>query len=189
MKTKIATFLLLVITGIFASGFSNKIPPQKEKNKNKNSEKTTMPVEAKEKSKVDKKEKTKSLSKTDSIAKMLDNEFLILDTIKKVEQLKLKLHKKNAHASYYASRFEGKRTANGKKFSNKGYTAANKKLPFGTKVKVTNEANGKSVIVEITDRGPYAKSREIDLSKKAFMEISSHKNEGVLIVTIEIIED
>jgi len=45
-------------------------------------------------------------------------------------------------------------------------TAAHKKLPFGTKIRVTNEANGKSVIVEVNDRGPFVKSREIDLSKK-----------------------
>ncbi|MGC4040793.1 MAG: septal ring lytic transglycosylase RlpA family protein [Flavobacterium sp.] len=101
---------------------------------------------------------------------------------------KLKFLKKNAHASYYHSRFEGRRTASGKKFSNKSYTAAHKKLPFGTKVKVTNEANGKYVIVEITDRGPFSKAREIDLSRKAFMDIVSNKNSGSAIVTIEVLE-
>jgi rare lipoprotein A len=49
---------------------------------------------------------------------------------------------------------------------------------------VTNEANGKSVIVEITDRGPFSKAREIDLSRRAFMEITSNKKSGVVIVTI-----
>ncbi|MCF6128611.1 septal ring lytic transglycosylase RlpA family protein [Flavobacterium sp. AS60] len=98
---------------------------------------------------------------------------------------KLKLIKKNAHASYYHNRFHGRRTASGKKFDNNGYTAAHKKLPFGTKVKVTNEANGKFVIVEVTDRGPFSKAREIDLSRRAFMEITSNKNSGVVIVTIE----
>lgn len=62
-----------------------------------------------------------------------------------------------------------------------------KKLPFGTRVKVTNEANGKFVIVKITDRGPFVKTREIDLSKRAFMEITKSKGAGAMTVTIETI--
>ncbi|GAA3752706.1 MULTISPECIES: septal ring lytic transglycosylase RlpA family protein [Flavobacterium] len=101
--------------------------------------------------------------------------------------LKLRPYKKNAHASYYADRFNGKRTANGSRFNNNSYTAAHKKLPFGTRVKVTNEANGKFVIVKITDRGPFVKTREIDLSKRAFMDISKNKGAGAMKVTIETI--
>ncbi|TDO98414.1 septal ring lytic transglycosylase RlpA family protein [Flavobacterium sp. 245] len=101
--------------------------------------------------------------------------------------LKLKTYKKNAHASYYADRFNGKKTADGSRFSNSKYTAAHKKLPFGTRVKVTNEANGKFVIVKITDRGPFVKTREIDLSKRAFMEITKSKGAGAMKVTIETI--
>lgn len=101
--------------------------------------------------------------------------------------LKLKLYKKMAHASYYADRFNGKKTADGSRFNNSKYTAAHKKLPFGTRVKVTNEANGKFVIVKITDRGPFVKTREIDLSKRAFMEITKHKGAGAMKVTIETI--
>ena len=67
-------------------------------------------------------------------------------------------------------------------------TAAHKKLPFGTKVKVTNEANGKSVVVEITDRGPFVKGREIDLSKKAFKAISNGNGAGYVIATLEILQ-
>jgi rare lipoprotein A len=99
--------------------------------------------------------------------------------------LKFKLFKKNAHASYYADKFTGRRTASGKRFDNSKYTAAHRKLPFGTKLKVTNEANGKSVIVVITDRGPFTKGRDIDLTKKAFMEIASSRYGGSLKVTIE----
>jgi len=102
---------------------------------------------------------------------------------------KLKFYKKNAHASYYADKFNGKRTTSGRRFYNNKYTAAHKKLPFGTMVKVTNEANGKSVIVEITDRGPFVKSREIDLTKRAFMEIASNKTGGSMKVTIEVFVD
>lgn len=101
--------------------------------------------------------------------------------------LKLRPYKKNAHASYYADRFNGKKTANGSRFNNNSYTAAHKKLPFGTRVKVTNEANGKFVIVKITDRGPFVKTREIDLSKRAFMDITKHKGAGAMKVTIETI--
>lgn len=93
---------------------------------------------------------------------------------------------KKAVATYYADKFNGKKTASGEKFSNSKLTAAHKKLPFGTKLKVTNNANGKSVIVTVNDRGPFTKGYDIDLSKKAFMEISDNKNHGKLTVTLEI---
>ncbi|MFV7235189.1 septal ring lytic transglycosylase RlpA family protein [Flavobacterium sp. ZB4R12] len=102
---------------------------------------------------------------------------------------KFKIYKKEAHASYYADKFNGRRTTSGRKFDNNKYTAAHKKLPFGTKVKVTNEKNGKSVIVEITDRGPFVKSREIDLSKRAFMDIASNKSSGGILVTIAVLSN
>jgi len=98
-----------------------------------------------------------------------------------------KVYKKNVHASYYADKFNGRKTASGEKFHNSNYTAAHKKLPFGTTVKVTNIANEKSVLVEINDRGPFVPGREIDLTKKAFMEIADNKNHGSLRVNIEII--
>ncbi|MGO4771487.1 septal ring lytic transglycosylase RlpA family protein [Flavobacterium sp. W22_SRS_FK3] len=110
------------------------------------------------------------------------------DSIFSVEGLRLKVYKKSAHASYYHDRFNGRKTASGKRFNNNKYTAAHKKLPFGTKVKVTNEANGKFVIVEITDRGPFVKTREIDLSKRAFMDITNNKRAGAMTVTIEVIQ-
>jgi rare lipoprotein A len=61
-------------------------------------------------------------------------------------------------------------------------------LPFGTKLKVTNLANNESVVVEVNDRGPQKTSRELDLSKRAFMEITDNKNHGLLKVKIEIIK-
>lgn len=105
-----------------------------------------------------------------------------------VDAIQWKLFKKSVIASYYADKFNGRRTTSGKKFSNNGYTAAHKKLPFGTKVKVTNEANGNSVIVEITDRGPFVRSKEIDLTKRAFMEIAQNKRSGMMRVKMEIVE-
>lgn len=101
----------------------------------------------------------------------------------------LKIYKEKAHASYYHDKFDGRKTASGKKFDNSKLTAAHKKLPFGTKLKITNEKNNKSVIVEITDRGPFINGREIDLTKRAFMEIASNKRSGGIIVKIEIIEN
>src|SRR3954463_8034040 len=68
-------------------------------------------------------------------------------------------------ASWYGPGFHGKKTANGERFNTHDLTAAHKTLPFGTKVRVTNEQTGKSVVVRINDRGPYAHGRVIDLSK------------------------
>ena len=99
----------------------------------------------------------------------------------------LKLYKEKAHASYYHDKFTGRKTASGKRFDNTKLTAAHKKLPFGTKLKITNLLNKKSTIVEVTDRGPFVKGREIDLSKKAFMDIASNKNSGAINVKIEIL--
>lgn len=97
----------------------------------------------------------------------------------------VKFYKKDAHASYYHDKFNGKRTASGQRFDNDKYTAAHRKFPFGTRLKITNQASGKSTIVEVTDRGPFSRGREIDLSKRAFMEIAKNKGIGVMIVTIE----
>jgi len=70
-------------------------------------------------------------------------------------------------ASWYGPGFHGKRTANGERFNTHALTAAHKTLPFGTQLRVTNERTGRSVVVRINDRGPYAHGRVIDLSKAA----------------------
>jgi len=69
--------------------------------------------------------------------------------------------------SYYADKFQGRSTASGEKYNQNKLTAAHRTLPFGTKVKVTNLSNGRSVNVTINDRGPFAPGRIIDVSKKA----------------------
>ena len=74
-------------------------------------------------------------------------------------------------ASYYADKLDGRRTANGEVFRQRKLTAAHKTLPFGTKVKVKNLTNGKTVKVRINDRGPFVAGRIIDLSKKAAKKI------------------
>jgi rare lipoprotein A len=98
-----------------------------------------------------------------------------------------KMYVRSAEASYYNDKFNGRKTASGEKFSNSNYTAAHRKLAFGTKIKVTNLANHKSVVVEVNDRGPQKHSRELDLSKRAFMEITDNKNHGTIRISIEIV--
>jgi rare lipoprotein A len=68
-------------------------------------------------------------------------------------------------ASWYGPGFHGKQTANGERYDMHGMTAAHRVLPFGTRVKVTNLENGKSIVVRINDRGPFAKERVIDLTR------------------------
>jgi len=70
-------------------------------------------------------------------------------------------------ASWYGAQHQGKQTASGSIYDQASLTAAHATLPFGSKIKVTNLANGKSVEVEITDRGPFAENRIIDLSQAA----------------------
>lgn len=74
-------------------------------------------------------------------------------------------------ASFYGRRFHGRPTASGERFDMSDLTAAHKTLPFGTRVLVTNPSNGRSVIVRINDRGPYAHGRTIDLSRAAAEQI------------------
>ena len=74
-------------------------------------------------------------------------------------------------ASYYGKRFAGRPTANGESFDPTAFTAAHRTLPFGSKVRVTNPRNGKSVVVRINDRGPFARGRHIDLSRRAAEQI------------------
>jgi len=77
----------------------------------------------------------------------------------------------NGKATYYHSKFHGRRTANGEVFSNKKFTAAHLKLPFGTIVNVTNVDNGRTVEVRVNDRGPHSRFYIIDLSQAAAKKI------------------
>ncbi len=160
MKKSIALFFLLAVTAL-VSGQS--------------------PVANKQKAPVQKDTIKKNKIIVEVQEKKIDSLISVLQVFKP--------YKKEAHASYYADKFTGKRTSSGSRFDNNKYTAAHKKFPFGTKVRVTNEKNGKSVIVEVTDRGPFVKSREIDLSKRAFMDIASNKGSGGMLVTIEVMSN
>ncbi|WP_427968444.1 septal ring lytic transglycosylase RlpA family protein [Altererythrobacter sp.] len=74
-------------------------------------------------------------------------------------------------ASYYGRKFHGRRTASGERFDMNALTAAHRTLPFGSLVRVTNPRNGRSVVVRINDRGPFARGRMIDLSRAAAEQI------------------
>lgn len=87
-------------------------------------------------------------------------------------------------ASFYADRFQGRPTASGEPYDSAALTAAHLTLPFGTKVKVTNLRNQKSVIVTINDRGPYHPKRIIDLSKAAARKLN-FIDRGITRVRIE----
>ncbi len=89
-------------------------------------------------------------------------------------------------ASYYGYDGSGNRTASGQRFNPEGLTAAHRHLPFGTRVRVTNTRNGRSVVVRINDRGPYIRGRVIDLSFAA-ARILGMMGSGVAPVRIEVL--
>ncbi|WP_210489656.1 septal ring lytic transglycosylase RlpA family protein [Rufibacter aurantiacus] len=91
-------------------------------------------------------------------------------------------------ASYYSDKLRGNKMANGDRYKPGKRTAAHKKLPFGTKVKVTNPQNGRSVKVRITDRGPFAPGRIIDLSKSAARKLDMEKS-GIVSVQMEVVKE
>ena len=81
-------------------------------------------------------------------------------------------HVADGEASFYGHELAGNRTASGERFNPQALTAAHRTLPLGSKLRVTNKANGKSVIVRVNDRGPFAKARLIDVSYAAAQELS-----------------
>jgi rare lipoprotein A len=89
-------------------------------------------------------------------------------------------------ASWYGGQFHGRTTANGERYNMNDLTAAHRSLPFGTKVRVTNVKNGKSVVVRINDRGPYVGKRVIDLSRGAAQKVSMIGS-GVAPVRLEVV--
>jgi rare lipoprotein A len=81
-------------------------------------------------------------------------------------------HVGEGEASFYGNELAGNRTASGERFNPRALTAAHRTLPLGSKLRVTNKANGKSVIVRINDRGPFTKARLIDISFAAAQELN-----------------
>lgn len=91
-------------------------------------------------------------------------------------------------ASYYGDEFHGRKTASGEIYNKWDLTCAHKKFKFGTRLKVTNMKNKKSVIVRVNDRGPFVKKRILDLSYAAARNIDM-LSDGVVKVKIEVLDD
>jgi len=91
-------------------------------------------------------------------------------------------------ASWYGEDFHGRKTANGEIYNLDSMTAAHQTLPLPSVVKVTNLDNGKAALVRVNDRGPFAKSRVIDLSKKA-ADVLGYRNKGTANVRVEFMAD
>jgi rare lipoprotein A len=90
-------------------------------------------------------------------------------------------------SSFYSNKFSGKSTASGQPYDPTAFTGAHRTLPFGTRVKVTNLNNNKSVIIIINDRGPHKKDRIIDISRIAAEELDMIRA-GIIEVEIEILK-
>jgi rare lipoprotein A len=90
-------------------------------------------------------------------------------------------------ASFYAMKYHGKKTASGERYNMYAYTAAHQSLPFGSKVRVINLKNGRSVLVRINDRGPFCKNRIIDVSWAAAKKLKFIR-EGTTLVKLEILD-
>jgi hypothetical protein len=93
-----------------------------------------------------------------------------------------------AVTSYYSKRFHSKNTANGESHANEAYTAAHKKLPFNTLLRITNEDNGKTVLVRVNDRGPFRRGRDLDISWFAAKELGILKD-GVKKLKVEVLKE
>ena len=109
----------------------------------------------------------------------------------KVVHHKVSIHKSKVNplvgtASYYGPGFHGKKTSSGERFNQNKLTAAHRTIAMNSMVKVTNLENNKSVIVRITDRGPWKKGRILDLSKSAAQVI---KMDGLAKVSLQILKN
>jgi rare lipoprotein A len=89
-------------------------------------------------------------------------------------------------ASFYADEFNGRKTSNGETYDMHALTAAHRNLPFNTLLKVTNRANGRSVVVRVNDRGPFKEGRIIDLSYEAARRLGMMEA-GTALVRLEIV--
>lgn len=96
--------------------------------------------------------------------------------------------KQQGVASYYASKFNGRRTASGERYSGRKLTAAHRTLPFGTLVRVADAKTGRWLVVKINDRGPHNRRRIIDLSYEAARQLGMTKGGGLLKVKIRVVE-
>jgi peptidoglycan lytic transglycosylase len=97
-----------------------------------------------------------------------------------------KAKRESGVASYYGSEFAFRRTSSGEMFDPHEMTAAHRTLPFGTKIRVTNLANGRRVVLRVNDRGPYRKGRVVDVSYAAARKLG-FANRGIARVRIDVL--
>ena len=115
------------------------------------------------------------------------NDLVEVKALRTTKEVALKNRQERGKATYYGLRYKsGRKTASGNAYDKNKLTAAHKTLPFGTVVRVTNKKNGKTVDVEITDRGPFGPGRIIDLSVAAAKELDMMKA-GVVPVIISVL--
>ena len=95
-------------------------------------------------------------------------------------------HTQKGIASYYHDSFQGRKTASGQRYSKHRFSAAHRTLPIGTKVQVTDTKTGRSIVVKVNDRGPFARGRIIDLSREAATELGIVKK-GVAKVELKVL--
>lgn len=99
------------------------------------------------------------------------NDGDVLERLSAVASSSVSKFQQNGVASWYGRQFNGRKTASGEVFNQNGFTAAHRSLPLNCYVKVTNKANGKSVVVKVNDRGPFHANRVLDLSYGAAKQI------------------
>ncbi len=113
-----------------------------------------------------------------------DTNTSVLDRLSSVASDTVRKFKQTGIASWYGHQFNGRKTANGERFDMNALTAAHRSLPLSCFIRVTNKDNGKSVVVKVNDRGPYAGNRILDLSYGAAEQLGI-VNKGMGNVTIE----
>jgi rare lipoprotein A len=136
-----------------------------------------------------------ALQATNRLRRLMGNAPPLKDIVNLPRQIQARVEKMPSarvireifgQASWYGPGFHGRTTANGERYNQHGLTAAHKSLPFGTRIKVTNKNNGRTVVVRVNDRGPYAGGRVIDLSAGA-ASILGMMGSGVAPVQLEIL--
>ena len=125
--------------------------------------------------------KNRKLNKTENYQNSLEN----LNSIQ-TESVQIARSAGSGKASWYGPGFHGRLTANGERYNQNALTAAHRSLPFGTRVRVTNLNNGRSVVVRINDRGPFIGGRIIDLSAAAAHNLGM-VHHGVVPVNIQVL--
>ena len=135
---------------------------------------------------IKKSENRASLRDKYTIQQAYEALLLMPPRIRQKKQLAV-AHTQEGKASYYSSALHGRKTASGEVYNENKLTAAHKYLPFGTKVRVLNKRNGRTVLVSINDRGPFVKKRILDLSYIAAQQLGMIRA-GVTPIKMEVLQ-